>query len=266
MLPAMRPNPVRRKLSAGQPIIGPLLQEIATSPDLVEFLGAAGFDFVGVDAEHAGVSVETCRDLARAADAAGLGILARVPTTDPARILAFLDQGVHGLILSHCRTAADAEALVRATKYPPRGIRGAASGSRAAWYGYSGSVLEHVQTSDAETLCFGLIEDPEGVPNVRAMLEVDGFDGCFLGAGDLALSLGREYFGGPTTHPEVQRLIDQVRVATLAAGKLVMAPAGTGQAARALIDQGVQIVVVQFGQFFRNACNAYLREAHGAPV
>jgi 4-hydroxy-2-oxoheptanedioate aldolase len=232
----------------------------------VEFLVAAGFDYIVIDGEHGGVSTEVCRGLVRAAESMGGCALARVPNADPARILAFLDQGVQGIVLAHCRGVADAEALVRAVKYPPRGIRGAASGSRAARYGYGGSTRDHVSTSNAETMCFGLIEDPEAVPHVREMLAIDGFDGCFLGAGDMALSMGSEYFGNPTPHPEVQRLIDRVREDTLAAGKLVMAPAGSGAAAHAMIAQGVQLVVVQFGQFFRAACNTYLQEARSTPA
>jgi 4-hydroxy-2-oxoheptanedioate aldolase len=257
----VRPNPLRQKIIAGRAVIGPLLQEIPDSLDLVEFLGAAGFDFVIADGEHAGVGVERCRDVARAAEAAGMCALARVPSADPGRILAFLDQGIQGIVLAHCNTRDDAKALVRAVKYPPRGIRGAASGSRAAQYGYSGSPREHVELADRETMCLGLIEEQRAVAQVPAMLEVDGFDGCFLGSGDMSLSMGMEFYGQSPTHPEVQRLIDRVRDDTLAAGKLVMAPAGTGAAARALIQQGVQMVVVQFGQFLRQACNSYLEEA-----
>ena len=259
----MRPNPLRQKITAGQAVIGPLLQEIPSSPDLVEFLGAAGFDYVIVDGEHAGVGVELCRELVRAAEAAGICALARVPSADPARILAFLDQGIQGIVLAHCNTPEDAEALVRAVKYPPRGIRGAASGSRAAQFGYAGTPREHVELANRETMCFGLIEEARAVSDVPAMLAVDGFDGCFLGAGDMSLGMGMEYYGQTPTHPEVQALIDRVRDDTLAAGKLVMAPAATGTAARALIEQGVQLVVLQFGQFFRRACTTYLQEARG---
>jgi 4-hydroxy-2-oxoheptanedioate aldolase len=257
----VRPKPLRQKLARGQSVIGPLLQELPASPDLVEFMAAAGFDYVIIDGEHGGVSVELCRELVRAAEAFGICALARVPSADPARILAFLDQGVQGIVLAHCNTAADAEALVRAVKYPPRGIRGAASGSRAARFGYSGSPREHVESANRETLCFGLIEEPRAIPNVGAMLQIDGFDGCFLGAGDMSLTLGLEYYGRTPAHPEVQRLIDQVREETLAAGKLVLSPAGSGAAAHALIEQGVQLVVVQLGRFFRRACIAYLEEA-----
>jgi len=255
---------LRHTLTAGRPLIGPLLQEIPSSPELVEFIIAAGFDYVIIDGEHGGVSVEVCRSLVRAAESMGGVALARVPSADPARILAFLDQGVQGIVLAHCRSAADAEALVRAVKYPPRGVRGAAGGSRAARYGYGRTGREHVETANTETLCFGLIEDPEAVPRVKDMLAIDGFDGCFLGAGDMALSLGREYYGNPTTHPEVQRRMARVRDETLAAGKLVMAPAGSGEAARALIEEGIQLVVMQFGQFFRSACNGYLRAVRGS--
>jgi 4-hydroxy-2-oxoheptanedioate aldolase len=257
----MSSHPLRDKLSTARAVIGPLLQEIPSSPELVEFFVAAGFDYVIIDGEHGGISVEVCRDLVRAAESMGGCALARVPSPDPARILAFLDQGVQGIVLAHCRSTTEAEALVRAVKYPPRGIRGAAGGSRAAGYGFARSGREHVEVANAETLCFGLIEDPEAVPQIRDMLAIDGFDGCFLGAGDMALSLGREYFGGPSTHPRVQRLMAQVREETLAAGKLVMAPAGSGEGARALIEQGVQLVVMQFGQFFRSACTTYLQTA-----
>ena len=261
----MRPNPLREKIRAGRAVIGPLLQEVPDSLELVELFGNAGFDFVIVDGEHAGVHTERARDVARAAEAAGICALARVPDADPARVLAFLDSGIQGIILAHCNSAADAEALVRATKYPPRGIRGAASGSRAAQYGYSGapSARELVEFFNRETLCLGLIEEQRAIDQVGAMLRVDGFDGCFLGAGDLSLSMGPEYYGAQPPHPEVQRLIDRVRDETLAAGKLVMAPSGTGAGARALIEQGVQLVVVQFGMFFRAACNAYLDAARG---
>lgn len=257
----MRPNPLRQKIAAGQAVIGPLLQEIPDSLELVEFLGAAGFDYVIVDGEHAGVAVERARDVARAAEASGICALARVPDADPARILAFLDSGIQGIVLAHCNTGDDAEAVVRAVKYPPRGIRGAASGSRAARYGYGGTPREHVELANRETMCFGLIEERGAVDQVSAMLQVDGFDGCFLGAGDLSLSMGMQYYGGQPPHPEVQRLIDRVRDETLTAGKLVMAPSGTGDGARTLIDQGVQLVVVQFGQFLRRASTAYLEEA-----
>ncbi len=256
-------NPLRQKIADGKPVIGPLLQEIPDSLELIEYFGAAGYDYVMVDGEHGGVGVEFARNAARAAEASGICALARVPDTDPGRILAFLDSGIQGIILAHCNTAEDAEALVSACKYPPRGIRGASGGSRAARYGYGPAIGEKMDTFDREIMCLGLIEEERAVSNVGAMLQVDGFDGCFLGAGDMALSMKREYLGHSPSHPAVQKVIDQVRDETLAAGKLVMCPAGTGAGAKALIDSGIQMIVVQFGQMFRTALNGYLDGALG---
>ena len=259
----MRPNRLRQSIAAGRPVIGPILQEIPDSPDLVEFFGSAGFDFVVIDGEHGGVDVGTARNLARAAEAAGITPLARVPSVDYGRILALLDSGIQGIILAHCNTVEDAESLVRATKYPPRGVRGAATGSRAAQFGYGPSAREKLEIADVETMCLGLIEEPRALDAIEGMLAIDGFDGCFLGPGDMSLAMGREFYGGPETHPDVAAAIDRVRQQTLAAGKLVMEPAGSGAAARTLIEKGVQIVVLQFGQFFRAAADVYLRAARG---
>src|SRR5438105_1706356 len=122
----MTATSLRDRLASGRPVIGPILQEIPVSPELVEFMIAAGFDYVIVDGEHGGASVESVRELVRAAESMGGCALARVPDANPPRILAYLDQGVQGIVLSHCRSKSEAEALVRAVKYPPRGIRGAA--------------------------------------------------------------------------------------------------------------------------------------------
>ena len=104
--------------------------------------------------------------------------------------------------------------------------------------------------------------DPEAWLEVAEVCcdTIPGVDGEAL----LRTSLNRAYYGQSPSHPEVQKLIDQVRDETLAAGKLVMAPAGSGAAAKAMIDSGIQMIVVQFGQFLRAACDGYLKAARGA--
>jgi 4-hydroxy-2-oxoheptanedioate aldolase len=258
-----RPNLLRSKLATGQTCVGPLFQEF-WSPELFEFCGLAGFDFVIADGEHAGVDPQGVRSLARAAQGVGITALCRVPTNEASLILRYLDAGVEGLILPHCNSAADAEAFVRAARYPPRGIRGAASTSRAAGYGFTQTPRQHLEQADREVLCLGLIEEPSAVANLPEILRVDGLDGCFVGAGDMALLLGREFYGGPATHPEVQRLVDRAIDLTLAAGKVVMIPAATGSEARAAAQRGIQLVTVNFGALARRAIAEYLGAVRGA--
>jgi 4-hydroxy-2-oxoheptanedioate aldolase len=256
-----RPNLLRRKLGEGRTCVGPIFQEF-WSPELFEFCGLAGFDFVIADGEHAGVDPQAARPLARAAQAAGITPLARMPALDTSLALRYLDAGVEGLILPHCNTAADAEAFVRACKYPPRGIRGAASSSRAAGYGLTQSPRQHLEQADRESLCLGLIEEPTAVANLPDILKVDGFDGCFVGAGDMALLLGREYYGGATMNPEVRALVDRAVDLTLGAGKLVMIPVTGAAEARAWSERGVRLITLNFGALARRAIEEFLGGVH----
>lgn len=258
-----RPNLLRRKLAEGRTCIGPIFQEF-WSPELFEFCGLAGFDYVTVDGEHAGVDPQTARNLVRAAQGAGITALARVARAEPSLILQYLDAGVEGIILPHCNSAADAEMLVSACRYPPRGIRGAASSSRAAGYGFTQTPREHAERADREVLCLGLIEEPRAVDNLPEILAVDGFDGCFVGHGDMSLVMGREYYGGPTVHPEVQKLVDRAIDLTLQADKLVMFVASTGAEASALSRRGVQLITMNFGALVRRACEGYFAEFRAA--
>jgi 4-hydroxy-2-oxoheptanedioate aldolase len=252
-----RPNLLRRKIAEGRACVGPLFQEF-WSPELFEFCGLAGFDYVVLDGEHAGIDPQAARGLARAAQGVGITALARIPNGEPSLVLRYLDAGIEGLILPHCNSGADAEAFVRACKYPPRGIRGAASTSRAAGYGFTQKPREHLEQADREVLCLGLIEEPRAVEHLPEILKVDGLDGCFIGAGDMALTLGREYYGGAGTHPEVQRLVDRAQALTLEAGKLVMLPAADGPQARRLAERGAHLVTLNIGALLRRACEDYL--------
>jgi 2-keto-3-deoxy-L-rhamnonate aldolase RhmA len=187
-----------------------------------------------------------------------------VPNGEASLVLRYLDAGVEGLILPHCNSGEDAEAFVQACKYPPRGIRGAASSSRAAGYGFTQTPAEHLEQADREVLCLALIEEPRAVAALPDILAVDGLDGCFIGAGDMALLLGRPYFGGAGTHPEVQKLVDRAMDLTLRAGKLVMLPAATGAAARAAADRGAHLVTFNIGaNLLRRAAEEYLAAFRG---
>ena len=77
----MRTNALKRKIAAGQRVCG-VLTEI-NSPELVELFGFLGFDFVFIDGQHGGLTVETGREMIRAADHSGMTSIVRVPRNDP---------------------------------------------------------------------------------------------------------------------------------------------------------------------------------------
>src|SRR3954447_3809168 len=117
----MRPNRLRELTLDGRVAYG--IGISFNSPEVVEYCGALGFDFVFLDGEHGGATADLCRELQRAADAAGIETIVRVPHNDGPTMVPYLENGTWNLIVPHVNTPADAEAAVHATRYSPGGER-----------------------------------------------------------------------------------------------------------------------------------------------
>jgi 4-hydroxy-2-oxoheptanedioate aldolase len=233
----LRANVAKQRLREGKTIIGCLLG--FNSPTFVELCALAAFDFVMFDCEHGPMSVETVEGLVRAAEAAGITPLARVPHNEPSTILRFLDTGLLGVMVPHIETADDARAAVQAIKYPPVGERGLA-GVRANDFGAKVPMAEYTRLANDETMFVALVESRKGVEHAAEIAAVPGVDVVQIGPSDLSMSMG--HYGHPE-HPEVQAAIDQIIAAATAAGK----PAGSGAirgsaALRKALDRGIRCV------------------------
>jgi 4-hydroxy-2-oxoheptanedioate aldolase len=141
-------------------------------------------------------------------------LLVRPMSHDPALIKQYLDAGAQTLLLPLVDTAAQAQGLVRAVRYPPEGIRGvAASLARAAhWNG----IKDYVRHANAETCLVVQVETRQGLDNLEAILAVEGVDAVFIGPADLAASLGHI---GEAGHPEVKVAIENALRRIAATGK-----------------------------------------------
>lgn len=158
-------------------------------PAIVEAAAHAGFDFVVIDTEHTDMSLETVGTLIRAADGApgDLGVIVRPAWNDPVRIKRVLDLGVDGIIVPMIDTPENAEELVRATRYPPDGVRGVAA-TRGS--GYGDEFVEYVESEHRSLIVIAQIETETGVENADEIAAVDGVDSLFVGPADLSASLG----------------------------------------------------------------------------
>ena len=78
----MRVNTTKAKLSEGQVVFGGIISGYA--PELVELLGAIGYDFVMLDCEHGPMSLDQLENMVRAAEVFGdLGTAERVSVVVP---------------------------------------------------------------------------------------------------------------------------------------------------------------------------------------
>lgn len=175
-------------------------------PALVEMIGYAGLDFVVIDTEHSGNTMEQVGNMVRAAEVAGTTAIVRVTSNSPELILRALDSGAGGVLVPQVNTAEEASAAVRAARYAPKGERGIAGVVRAARYGFI-SMPDYLEGANRENLVIVQIEHIDAVKNLESILAVEGVDGIFIGPTDLSQSMG---ITGQFNNPELRRTIHSV--------------------------------------------------------
>ena len=150
-----------------------------------------------------------------------------------------LEIGAQTLLVPVVDTVEQAERLVAAVRYPPRGIRGV--GSSAARSSRWSAVENYVHGADDEVCLLVQAETVTAMKNLDAIAAVDGIDGVFFGPADLSASMG---LLGQVAHPDVTAAIDDGIRRVLAAGKapgvLTVDPA----LARHFLDEGALFVAV----------------------
>lgn len=113
-----------------------------------------------------------------------------------------LDQGVHGIMTPHTETVDQATNIVKAMRYPhkpdapdyePNGFRGSGPGNAVRWWGIPGP--EYSARADlwpldprGELSSLLLIENQEGVKNVKAIAKTRGVSVIFAAPGDFSAS------------------------------------------------------------------------------
>jgi 2-keto-3-deoxy-L-rhamnonate aldolase RhmA len=250
---------MKEKLQAGEPAFG--VSVMIPSPQLVEMLGAYGFDWVLLDCEHGTLTLESVELMTMAAEAAGMTAIARPMSNSAAHILQVLDRGVSGVQVPHVRNAAEARAAVDAVKFHPLGSRSLAAGTRAAAYDAHGSLADHVRSANAQTLIAAQIEDREALARLDEILAVDGIDVFFVGPSDLSQSMGHP--GNPKA-PEVAKAIDDCLARIRAAGRVPGMPA-TAEQLGAVLDKGVRYVYTHVPKLLAASARSYFETAqrHG---
>jgi 2-dehydro-3-deoxyglucarate aldolase/4-hydroxy-2-oxoheptanedioate aldolase len=193
-------------------------------PAVAEVTAAQDFDFVLIDTEHTAMSLETVENMSRGVDATegDTETIVRVPSNDAVRIKRVLDIGVAGVMVPMIETAEEAREVVEATRYPPKGIRGVASG-RATEYG--DDFQEYVETANESIVTIVQIENRRGLENAAEIAAVDDIDAVFVGPADLSANLGIfAEWENEQLNEGIERVIDVGDSADIPVGTLVVDP------------------------------------------
>ena len=232
----MRENKLKSIWARGEAVVNGWLS--IPSAFSAEVMAHQGFDSLTVDMQHGVVDYQVAVTMLQAISTTGAMPMARVPWNDPARLMKILDAGAYGVICPMVNTRAEAEALVRACKYPPRGYR--------SWGPVRASIYAGADYGDHandDIVVMPMIETAEAMKNLDDILSVPGVDGVYVGPSDLSLALGLKPRLDQTDAPVVEA---QQRIAEACKRHGVVAGIHNSTAAYALkmIAQGYQFVTL----------------------
>ncbi len=246
---------MKEKIQRGEPALGASI--MFPSPQLVEMLGYAGFDWVLIDCEHGSIGPADVEVMSMAADAAGITPIGRPRSNATADIQSLMDRGVQGVQIPHINTADDARRAVAAVKFGPGAGRGLAAGTRPDKWGLGAKMTDFTAAANAQSLVCVQIEHEEAVKNVKDILTVDGIDVFFIGPSDLSQSMG--YPGNPKA-PPVAKAIDETFAAIRAAGKVPGFPATSDNVAD-VVAKGCRYIYTHVPRLIASGATQFLKPA-----
>jgi 4-hydroxy-2-oxoheptanedioate aldolase len=225
---------LRDRWAAGDVTVGAWLT--VPSPVTAEAAARVGFDYVCVDTQHGATDYQLAVYMIQAIILGGSRPIVRVPWNEPGVIGKMLDAGATGVVVPMVNTASQAEAVVRAGRYPPLGERS------------FGPVMVGMRSSDyaAEAnhrvAVIPMIETVEALSNLDDILAVPGLDAIYVGPADLSLSL-RLPPGNNDGRPDFDHALEGIVGACRKAG-VVAGIHASGALAERRVGQGFTMVTV----------------------
>lgn len=236
MTGALPENGFKRGLAEGRQLLG--IWNTIPGPVVAELLATAGYDWVLLDTEHSLTDIPDLMGMLQAVAPYPGSAVVRVAGQDPVLMKRVLDMGAQTVMVPYVQSAEEAQAIVGAMRYAPRGFRGVSGMTRASRFG---AVADYVARAEAELCLIVQVETAEAVGRIGEIAAVDGVDAIFIGPSDLAASMG---LPGQAGHPQVLAMIERAVKAIVAAGKPAGILTGDPAFARQCIGWGTRFTAV----------------------
>lgn len=217
-----------RLRSADRALVG--MWSCAGSPLVAEICAGSGLDIVLIDGEHSPVNLESILAQLQAVAPYPAVPVVRAPFGEPVVLKQLLDLGAQNILVPMVDSVSHAEAMVRAVRYPPHGVRGV--GSALARSSRWSRIPDYLARANDLVSLTVQIETADAVGEAAAIAAVDGVDALLVGPADLAASLG---LLGQQNHPDVVAAVESV----IAAGRAAGTPVGVNAFDPATADRYV---------------------------
>ncbi len=202
---------LRRRFASGEPLYTSWMAlPGALQADVVS---RSAFEAMTIDMQHGLMGFSEMVALVNVSLSHQKPVLLRVPLEGWGLIGRALDVGVQGIIMPMVNSTADAERLVRMTKYPPEGTRSWGSYASVSYPEFSPA--DYLKNANAISMAFAMVETREALDAVDAICATPGLDGVFVGPSDLSISLS----GGRSNDSQVKETQDALKAILNAAKK-----------------------------------------------
>lgn len=209
------------------------------SPNVVEMLAHVGFDWLIIETEHSSPEAPQIEHMLMAANATDVVAIVRLLSQNRDHIQKTLDIGAQGILVPMVRTAEEARAIVRATRFPPEGDR-AWGGFRAT--AYTTDSQDYMKRANDNILVALIIETPEAAENIEEIAATPGIDALIFGPYDFCLSHGLDPTQQP--HDKVEEFFERMLAVAEKHGKVVGAVCATAEQLQKKKKQGALMLGV----------------------
>jgi 4-hydroxy-2-oxoheptanedioate aldolase len=183
------------------------------SPQLAGQLARLPIEGVCLDMQHGTIGFSDAAPLIAAISSAGRPAIARILWNEPGLIGQVLDAGAAAVIVPMVNSKEQAEAAVKAAKYPPLG--GRSWGGYTAFQTYGLSPADYLKKANSITQVFAMIETQAALDAVEEIAAVPGLDGLFVGPSDLSIALSK----GAGIDKTAKHTLDAMKLIAAAAAK-----------------------------------------------
>jgi 4-hydroxy-2-oxoheptanedioate aldolase len=244
---------LRELWDSGKPTLGGWC--VIPSSFSAELMGLAGFDWVCIDTQHGMIGYDQMLPMLQAFSITQTPAFVRVLWNQPGEIMKALDAGAQGVIVPMVNTIEEAQAAVRACRYPPDGNRSWGS-NRAAFSDES----YNPRDGNRGVICAIMVETIDAIDRLPEILTVPGIDAVFVGPSDLALTAGMKP-NMNVEEPAHERLIDTILKVCVDRGIVAGIYCGTAALTARWRNAGFRMLVVNAdARMLRSTASAELRQ------
>jgi len=234
-----RLNRIRNLWREGRCALG----AIVTMPSVptVQVMARSGLDWILIDMEHGAIDMSAAQAMIAATAGSPLVPFVRVAAGAHWLAKAPLDFGAMGIAFPMTTRRKDAEAAVKAVRYPPEGER--FWGPFYAPLRWDVTMRDYLGCANEEVMAIGTIEHIDALATIDEVVSTRGLDLVFIGPGDLATSMGLK---GRTDDPGVIAAVSKFESVIRPSQVVLGGVAHTAEQANAMIARGYKALVVGF--------------------